>query len=239
MTWILSAGCSSQAVFHGSVSVETTSSDKSSTEETAPLTKTDDVFRDPEPDKTKPALACPEGTASVTYSDRGDFFYIMCRRPDEVQHGPWLRIWRSGEGIVERGVMADGKKHGPFSQHRTDGSLITEGEFILGEPHGLWKAAYADGQTRELITYDHGKREGPLSRWYENGTPSEETTYRKDLLHGEYRKWYENGRLEMSGAYINGRPDGEFRTWSEAGKQKGVVAVWRQGRVISARKVGR
>ncbi len=237
---LLTAGCAPTAVFRGAVLVETKpAGDPPPSDAVETPTGPDDAHAEGDTAKNKPVLVCPEGAALVTYADRTDFFYVFCQRPDEVKHGPWLRIWKRGEGIVETGVMENGKKNGPYAEHRNDGSLIAEGAYIQDEPHGLWSEAYANGQKSESMSYDHGLREGPLLRWYEDGTPSEQTAYRKDLRHGEYKKWYENGRLQMTGTYVNGRPDGTFRTWSADGKPVGVVAVWRLGRVVSVEKVGR
>jgi antitoxin component YwqK of YwqJK toxin-antitoxin module len=54
----------------------------------------------------------------------------------------------------------EGKEHGPWIQHYSDGALFFKGEYVHGKLNGPWISYYTDNELAYKGTFKYGKAIG-------------------------------------------------------------------------------
>jgi len=65
---------------------------------------------------------------------------------------------------------SEGRKHGVWEYHYTDGTLWWKRYFLHGELHGVWAEYYRDGALSWESHWHHGKAHGLHQRYNTDGT---------------------------------------------------------------------
>ena len=115
---------------------------------------------------------CPRGCSRAC---QGQFYW--CQRPDGTRHGPWVRLFQSGEKSLQIGYI-DGRRHGPWTQWYESGQEWKQGAYNLGKEHGSWNGWYRNGQKSYIHEYDNDAPTGRWIHWDEKGYKVEEATFR-------------------------------------------------------------
>ena len=52
---------------------------------------------------------------------------------------------RESSGMVWKGAVLGGERHGRWTKTKADGAIIEEGPYIMGKKHGRWRETHRDG----------------------------------------------------------------------------------------------
>jgi hypothetical protein len=117
----------------------------------------------------------PECPADSTRVCQGLFHW--CQSPAGSRHGPWIRLFPSGEISLRIGYE-EGQRHGHWTQWYPDGRKWKEGVYNRGKEHGSWNGWYKNGQKSYVHRYDNDAPTGHWIHWDEKGYKVEEATFR-------------------------------------------------------------
>lgn len=157
-------------------------------------------------------------------------------------------VTRHANGAVAaEGQTRYGKKVGPWTHYREDGSKESVvsyeegvrtfllryhqngeqalvGEFSKGERDGIWHYLSPYGDAVKQETYKEGvlikrvdEKEERVTYYYESGQVRLIGTFRDGEEDGDYVSYYENGHQKERGAYRDGARHGVWVYWTEQG----------------------
>jgi antitoxin component YwqK of YwqJK toxin-antitoxin module len=109
----------------------------------------------------------------------------------------------------DKTVQHDTVQNNKLLQKETEGSIISEGEYIQH---------YKNGVTKMRGMMKAGQRDGLWKSFYENGSPWSETTFSEGKKHGKTTTWYENEQKRYEGFYNMDKESGKWKFWDEKGK---------------------
>jgi hypothetical protein len=114
---------------------------------------------------------CPPG------ADRNcrDSFY-WCQKPDGTRHGPWIRLFTSGEKSLQI-EYKDGRRHGPWTQWHQNGRKWKRGTYHLGKEQGSYDGWYENGKQAYHHEYENAAASGHWIHWDQEGYKVEEATF--------------------------------------------------------------
>jgi len=112
-------------------------------------------------------------------------------------HGPWVVFYENGL-LNEKGEFKNGKREGLFFIYSTDGFLVGKGDFRNGKKEGLWRwltepSEYHLPQYLGKGHFKNGKREGP---W---------------VFYSSFAKWDDEGGVAEKGEFKNGPSGTTYR----------------------------
>ena len=162
-----------------------------------------------------------------------------------------IKTIRESDGIVWKGAVLGGKRHGRWTKTKADGAIVDEGPYIKGKKHGQWKETHRDGielgiefgkrgpsvdmrgdERLETGPYVEGQRHGgwTLSAYYSGKL--------KFRLEGPYVKGKKHGRWKVlaptpysrqlwEGSYVGGKKDG---LWKYSFANQSATYYYRKGK---------
>ncbi len=173
-----------------------------------------------------------------------------------MKQGYWLRVYESGAlyytgqfknnmpvdtftyfyetGEVMTIAIHDGKKASTNS-YRTDGSVISKGDYINQKKSGTWRMYDENGILTSEENYAEDKLDGLVTVYYKNGNKAKTMNYKEGELHGSWKEYFPDGSLKGKGTYIYGKQDGELTAYQAPNvllyegqlKDERAVGEWR------------
>ena len=134
------------------------------------------------------------------------------------------------EGLVESGMLVEGKKEGTWSVYWADGTLWATHEFKGGVLNGESRVYAQDtGLVLDKTLYKEGKLDGISQGWHVSGLLAWEAEYQKGKLSGVQRTWFDDGSIKSVETYVAGQKHGWCSYWLSSG---GLDPKRRTGRYV-------
>jgi hypothetical protein len=130
-------------------------------------------LRKPEPVVDDQALACPDGTTTVTRligvgsSDIANVTELFCQREGGTRHGPY-QAW-FGKNLHTEGEYDEGLYEGLWI-FRGFGTDSRKGYYSQGSQHGEWESRHTDAQIAWRGSFRCGVKVGTWTHWDQSGT---------------------------------------------------------------------
>ncbi len=99
----------------------------------------------------------------------------------------------------------------------SNGSLVSEEQYVNGMITGFSKVYYPEGGLSEQCEYKDGVRDGRWEQYYLDGKIKLRAAYRAGEKQGPFTTFYDSGLLMMTGQYIAGHQDGVWIYYNEKG----------------------
>lgn len=100
---------------------------------------------------------------------------------NQLPEGPYDEIVDCGimskTEIREKGTIVNGKRNGPFSRYKEDGSLLEKGNYKDGEQHGTITSFWKDGSISRIENYTNGYESGEFISYYVSGKVRQKGTW--------------------------------------------------------------
>ena len=126
---------------------------------------------------------------------------------------------KPGQQMVE---LDAGPENGPFKFCWSNGQVVREGTNKDGRLHGLYKKHYSNGQLTYKNIYRNGvPQDGPSISFHKNGTVKSKAVISKGKVHGVTKQFYsKDGLIRGEGSYNYGKKHGIFRYYAKDGSLK-------------------
>ena len=127
----------------------------------------------------------------------------------------------SGNGISkmekwqEKKLYKIGVENGFFKEYASDGSIISEGEYVDGVEDGSWLYSYLD--YKEEGKYNNGRRDGIWKHYFSDGKLRFEGEFIDGMPNGRHKLYWDNGNIKEEGNYVMGAKEGEWKKNNEDG----------------------
>ena len=142
---------------------------------------------------------------------------------------------RESSGMVWKGAVLRGKRHGRWTKTKADGAIVEEGTYIKGKKHGRWRETHRDGielglgfgketpsvdmrgdERLETGPYVEGGRHGgwTLSAYHDGKLQFKlEGPYERGKKHGRWKVLAPTlfSKKRWEGSYVQGERDGLWR----------------------------
>lgn len=176
-------------------------------------------------------LDLSSGTAALASETSGD-----C---DELAALAKRAATKLASGAVDRGKLEDGRRHGPWSTQRADGTKLEHAVYDHGLLDGERVEMDEEGEVRVSIAYAKGVREGRYREWARRGelrVLSLEGLYAAGRREGVWTRFDEEGRPLEVLTYSRGEKDGPYALYRvENGRHLKVEeGIWRAGKKLPA-----
>lgn len=172
--------------------------------------------------------------------DNGNKWYTETAKNGQLNGVQTIYFYNSNLRSVT--PYTDGKMNGIKKEYRSQGGLISEGNYVNDIQEGLTTFYYANGRKQDELTYKNGKGEGMYKSYYESGKPNiqgeitnglkqglwityfengavkEKITYKDNEITGEFTEYYEDGKLSRRGTYAKKKIDGKVEEYDDDGK---------------------
>ncbi len=146
-----------------------------------------------------------------------------------------IKTIRESNGMVWKGAVLGGERHGRWTKTKADGAIVEEGTYIKGKKHGRWRETHRDGielglgfgketpsvdmrgdERLETGPYVEGERHGgwTLSAYYAGKLQFKlEGPYAKGKKHGRWKVLASTAtpKQRWEGSYVRGERDGLWR----------------------------
>ncbi len=139
-----------------------------------------------------------------------------------AMHGPWRRIFQSGQGEMFRGPLYQ-KFSPPFTAEATFDHGLLDGDWIVRD---------AEDRLASRWQFDRGQRHGLCQWWFANGKPWREANYHNGRLDGDVRQWTADGELELEQQYLGGRRRDVAVDWHAPDKKKSEAEMLLKREVV-------
>ncbi len=172
-----------------------------------------------------PAIKGPKGKTAEEVGYIG-------KNPRIIEALGLVKTIRESNGMVWKGAVLGGERHGRWTKTNADGAVVGEGPYVKGKKHGQWKETYK-GSYQIGLSFRQRIPEmySMPSNWLESGPYVEGerhgqwTLIAKDAngkirnrLEGSYLKGKKHGRWKImggkqrwEGSYVQGKRDGLWR----------------------------
>lgn len=111
-----------------------------------------------------------------------------------------------------------GKKSGLIKNHRKDGSLMSEVEYVDGKRHGLAKDYYESGELHAEIPYINGEKHGEAIWYFKEGGIYQTTPYVNGMKEGIRKKYHRNKKLMAEIPFQKDHLGKGLKEWDEKGE---------------------
>jgi antitoxin component YwqK of YwqJK toxin-antitoxin module len=156
---------------------------------------------------------------------------LMLVSPFSYSADEVLCVLEKGIQPGQQMVLLDaGPENGPFKFCWSNGQVVREGTNKDGRLHGLYKKHYSNGQLTYKNIYRNGvPQDGPLIAFHKNGTVQSKTVISKGKIHGVAKFYSRDGLITSEGPYNYGKKHGIFRYYAKDGSLK-RTAVFMEGK---------
>ncbi len=170
-----------------------------------------------------PTLKGPKGKSAEEVAH-------IAKNPRVLEALGLIETIRDSTGMLWKGAVLGGKRHGRWTKTDADGVIVEEGPYVKGEKHGRWKKIKIGGMIEEEGPYVKGKKHG---RWKELREDRLELGVYTISVHGEVHTSSVYDRIE-TGPYVKGERHGR---WTLIGK-KSKDKFRAEGRYVKGKKNG-
>ena len=169
------------------------------------------------------------------------------KNPRVIEALGLIKSIRESNGMVWKGAVLGGKRHGRWTKTRADGAIVEEGSYAKGKKHGRWRETYSGNYQIGLLfgkkipsmysshadwletgPYVEGARHGlwTLSAYYGGKLQKKlEGPYAKGKKHGRWK--VVSGKHRWEGSYVQGKRDG---LWKYSFPHQSATYHYRKGK---------